>query len=82
MSTKHAYIRTRLDPNVKDASDQILHQLGLTTPEAIRLFLVQVVIQGGLPFRIELQPHQSETNDDLLLPVHMRQAALEVVYDD
>jgi DNA-damage-inducible protein J len=81
MSTKQAYIRTRIDPEVKAASDRILQQLGLTTPEAIRLFLTQVVLREGLPFRVELQPPQHE-NEDLLLPAPMRQAALDVVYDD
>ena len=81
MSTKHTYIRTRIDPEVKEASDRILHQLGLTTPEAIRLFLTQVVLREGLPFRVELQTQRLD-NEDLLLPASMRQAALDVVYDD
>ena len=78
---KQAYIRTSIDARVKDEADHIFHQLGLTTSEAIRLFLIQVKLCGGLPFRLEL-PHHATENDDLLLPTTMRQAALDTIYDD
>jgi DNA-damage-inducible protein J len=80
MRTKHAYIRTSVDPDLKEASERIFQQLGLTTTEAIRLFLAQVTLRGGLPFRVELPSHPEE--DELLLPPEMRQAALDTVYDD
>lgn len=80
MATKHAYIRARIDPEVKEASERILHQLGLSTTEAIRLFLAQVTLRHGLPFDVTL-PEQDD-NDDLLLPAQMRQAALDTCYDD
>lgn len=78
---KQAYIRTSIDAHVKDEADHIFHELGLTTSEAIRLFLMQVKLHGGLPFRIEL-PHLIEDNSDILLPQHMRQSALDTIYDD
>lgn len=77
---KHAYIRTSIDAHVKDEADHIFHQLGLTTNEAIRLFLIQVKLHGGLPFRLELP--QREDNTDILLPHEMRQAAIDTIYDD
>ena len=80
MTTKHVTIRTRVDQEVKDASEQIFHQLGLTTTEAIRLFLAQVTLRGGLPFRVEIPSHPAE--DELLLPPEMRQSALDAIYDD
>jgi DNA-damage-inducible protein J len=79
---KQAYIRTRIDQTLKEETEQILHHLGLTTTEAIRLFFIQVKLHGGLPFRIELPSQDERTNDDLLLPTNMRQAALDAVYDD
>jgi DNA-damage-inducible protein J len=80
MTTKHVTIRTRVDQEVKDASEHIFHQLGLTTTEAIRLFLAQVTLRGGLPFRVEIPSHSEE--DELLLPPEMRQSALDAIYDD
>ena len=83
MATKHAYIRTRIDPEVKEASERILNQLGLSTTEAIRLFLAQVTLHKGLPFEVALPTYDEEDeSDDLLLPAHMRQAALDACYDD
>lgn len=82
MATKQAYIRTRIDPEVKEASEHILHQLGLSTTEAIRLFLAQVTLHNGLPFDVSLPEPDEQDNEDLLLPTPMRQAALDACYDD
>lgn len=81
MATKQTYIRTRIDPEIKEASERIFHQLGLSTTEAIRLFLAQVTLRNGLPFEVAL-PDEEEDNEDLLLPTSMRQAALNACYDD
>lgn len=79
MATKPAYIRARIDPEVKEASECILHQLGLSTTEAIRLFWAQVTLYEGLPFDVSL-PEKDEDDEDLLLPAQMRQAALDACY--
>ena len=81
MSAKQAHIGTRTDRDVKEACEKVFRRLGLTTAEAIRIFLSQVKIQGRLPFVSEIQP-QSDDNDDLLLPNEMRQAAIDTVYED
>jgi len=81
MLVKHAYIRASVEQELKEETERIFRQLGLSTTEAIRIFLAQVKLHGGLPFRVELQP-QPEMNDDLLLPNEMRQAAINAVYDD
>lgn len=77
MATKEAYVRARIEPELKEQTEAVLEKLGLTTTEAIRLFLTQVRLRGALPFPVELPD-----DDDLLLPVEMRQAALDSVYDD
>lgn len=82
MTTKPAYIRMRIDPDVKEASERILQQLGLSTTEAIRLFLTQVTLHHGLPFDVTLPDDTEENNEDLLLPTPMRRAALDVCYDE
>jgi DNA-damage-inducible protein J len=78
MSLKETYVRARVDVRLKRESEQILEALGLTTTEAIRIFLHQVRIHRGLPFDLRLK----EDNSDVLLPVAVRQAALNAVYDD
>jgi addiction module RelB/DinJ family antitoxin len=81
MKMQDSYIRARVDTKLKRDTERILDRLGLSTTEAIRLFLVQVRLQEGLPFHVGLKQVTRE-NDDILLPARMRQSALDSVYDD
>ena len=81
MAIKQTYVRARVDKELKEDSEKVLRRLGLTTAQAIRLFLTQVIIRNGIPFPIEFKP-RPEDNDDLLLPNEMRQAAIDSLYDD
>lgn len=78
MAAKETFVRARVDVDLKEQSEEILERLGLTTAEAIRLFLSQIRLRRALPFKIELP----QDDDDLLLPAGMRQSALDSVYDD
>jgi DNA-damage-inducible protein J len=78
MPVKETYVRARVDADLKADSEDVLRQLGMSTTEAIRLFLAQIRLRRGLPFPIELPG----ANDDLLMPTASRQAALDAVYDD
>jgi DNA-damage-inducible protein J len=78
MALKETYVRARVDDRLKRESEQILDALGLTTTEAIRIFLHQVRIHRGMPFDLRLK----EDNSDILLPVATRQATLDSLYDD
>jgi len=78
MPVKESYVRARVDNRLKRDSEQILHELGLTTTDAIRIFLHQVRLHKGLPFDLRLK----EDNSEVLLPVAIRQSALDAVYDD
>lgn len=81
MKTKDSYVRARVDSRLKRDTERVFDRLGLTTTEAIRLFLVQVRLQEALPFRVSLS-RKAQENDDILLPAGMRQAALDSVCDD
>ena len=81
MKVKDTYVRARVDKRLKRDSERILHRLGMSTTEAIRLFLAQVRLREGLPFLIQLHP-PVEQNDDILLPSAMRHAAMDVIDDD
>jgi len=78
MPLKESYVRARVDNRLKRDSELILHELGLTTTEAIRIFLHQIRLHKGLPFDLRLK----EDNSDILLSVATRQSALDAVYDD
>ncbi len=74
---KEAVVRARVNLDLKRDAEKVFETLGINTTEAIRMFLSQVRLRGGLPFRVEVPG-----NEDLLTPNPMRQAALDAVYDD
>lgn len=49
---KSTEIRSRIEPELKEESAEVLATLGLDMSNAIRLFLRQVVEVGGLPFEV------------------------------
>ncbi|MEK7748021.1 MAG: type II toxin-antitoxin system RelB/DinJ family antitoxin [Nitrospirota bacterium] len=49
---KTAVIQARVHPGTKKKAETILKKLGITPTEAIRLFYVQIGLQGGLPFPV------------------------------
>ena len=51
---KEAMIRARIEPRLKAEAENILHQLGLSTTEALTLFYHQIRLNQGLPFEIRL----------------------------
>jgi DNA-damage-inducible protein J len=52
MVDKTLMIHARIDPRLKKSAEAIFSDLGLSTTEAIRLFLRQVELHRGLPFPI------------------------------
>jgi DNA-damage-inducible protein J len=49
---KTATVRARLEPGLKEKAEEILHNLGLSTTQAITLFYRQVELNNGLPFNL------------------------------
>jgi DNA-damage-inducible protein J len=76
---KAATIRARVDRGLKDEAESVFAQLGLSTTDAIRLFLTQVLLRRGLPFEIAI-PIQD--NSDLLVKQDQRRKILDSFYDD
>ena len=70
---KSEVIRARVEPDLKTQVEDIFHQLGLTTSEAINMFLRQVSIHRGLPFPVRVP------KDDLLKAVEKSRAEEEIV---
>ena len=75
---KDAVVRARVATDLKDEAEEVFEALGLTTTEAIRMFLAQVRLRRGMPFAITVPTE----NDDLLVSGSLRHAALDSVYDD
>lgn len=50
---KNASINMRIDPEFKKKVEKLFSELGLSTTEAINIFLHQSVLQGGIPFEVK-----------------------------
>jgi DNA-damage-inducible protein J len=62
---KSETLHIRVEPYVKANVENTLDQLGLTTTEAINIFLKQILLTGGLPFEIKLPSFNAETEKAL-----------------
>ena len=61
MMAKTETLHVRIDPNLKLSAEIILKQLGLSTADAINIFLRQVILNEGLPFPVKLLKPNAET---------------------
>lgn len=51
---KTQMIHARIDPKLKRSAERVFSQIGISTTEAIRLFLRQVELHKGLPFPVKV----------------------------
>lgn len=60
----NSLIQARVDSKIKNDAENIINQLGISLNEAIRMFLMQVIIHKGIPFKPTLKP-EYEPNEVL-----------------
>jgi len=51
---KTGYITARIEPKLKARAARVLATVGVTTTDAITMFLRQVVLRNGLPFEVRV----------------------------
>jgi DNA-damage-inducible protein J len=51
---KTAMITARIEPSLKADAEKVLNKLGISTTDAISLFLTQVRLRKGLPFDVRI----------------------------
>ena len=56
-----ATVQSRVNPELKQQADALFAAIGMSTADAIRIFLQQAVNEGGLPFRPTLKPLNAKT---------------------
>ena len=61
--SKTEIINARIEPNLKRSAETIFRSLGVSTTDAISMFLSQVVLNRGIPFPIKLP--NKETRDTI-----------------
>lgn len=57
-------LQVRIDDSVKKETQEIFQNLGLTMSGAIKLFLNRVIVEQGLPFKMNLERSVTEKNED------------------
>lgn len=60
-SDKSSIIQIRITPELKNSAEDIFEALGMNTSQAVSIFLKQVVLNGGLPFRVGLPQPNAKT---------------------
>ncbi len=60
MSNKTTTVRARIEPKLKEETEHIFDELGISTTEAIRLFFTQVKLHRGLPFEVKIPNQDTE----------------------
>lgn len=56
---KTATVNARIEPQLKKKAEKILDTVGISTPEAIRLFYKQICLRKGLPFSVNIPNKQT-----------------------
>jgi DNA-damage-inducible protein J len=57
---KSAAVHSRIEPEIKQKAESILHRLGVSPTEAIRMFYTQIALRNGLPFPVEIPNEETE----------------------
>ena len=58
--TKTETVHTRVTPEIKRRADSIFESIGLTTSQAIMLFLTAVVNHNGMPFELSVPTKEEQ----------------------
>jgi DNA-damage-inducible protein J len=56
---KTAYITARIEPKLKAQAGRVLAKVGVSTTDAITMFMRQVVLHEGLPFEVRVPNAES-----------------------
>jgi DNA-damage-inducible protein J len=63
ISEKTSILQIRITPELKNSAEDIFEALGMNTSQAISIFLKQVVLSGGIPFRVGLPQPNAKTTE-------------------
>ena len=58
-------LNIRTDKEIKEKSDKIFSELGLTMTAAVNMFLRATIRENGIPFNLKLDIPNNETKDAL-----------------
>ena len=53
ITTNATQLQIRIDRNLKREAEEVLKEMGITTSQAIKLFLRQIILKKEIPFKIQ-----------------------------
>ena len=63
---KTATLNLRVNPTTKKSAEDVLSRLGIPMSTAIDMYLRQITLTGGIPFRVTLPQAPDAINTDLM----------------
>jgi len=61
---EQTFIQVRVDNNLKQEATDVLSEIGIDMPNAIRMFLKRVILERGLPFETKLPESRMELTEE------------------
>jgi len=58
-SIKDAVVNTRMEYTTKEKAERVLHKIGLSPADAVRLLFAQIILHNGLPFAVKIPNQQT-----------------------
>jgi DNA-damage-inducible protein J len=82
--TKSTLITARIDPELKQETEKVFEELGLTMTQAITLFFKQVKMRQGLPFAVAIPNAKTrQALDDALSGKNLHKAeSVDSLFDE
>lgn len=63
---KASSVNVRIEPELKHNAEAILHEIGLSSADAVRILYRQICLRKGLPFEVKLPSTVSQIAIDEL----------------
>ena len=82
--TKSTLITARIDPELKQETEKVFNELGLTMTQAITLFFKQVKMRQGLPFAVAIPNAETrQALDEALSGKNLHEAeSVDALFDE
>ena len=78
---KTATLNLRVNPTTKKSAEDVLSRLGIPMSTAIEMYLRQITLTGGIPFRVSLPQAPDAINADLMTTAEIH-TKLQEGFDD
>ena len=62
---KTARVSARMDHDLKNKAEIVLHKLGISSSEAINMFFAKILTEGGIPFELKLPKETMDAIQDV-----------------